>query len=119
MLRFMENSVRDNAIDEELSEIMDIVDTIKSNPEERKRYMGLMGVIEYERRDAYEEGRKEGHESGYQSGHEEGQVAGAISNCKFVKLDRESAKKAIMEQFALASDDAEQYMKRYWDEADK
>ena len=114
-------------VDDELSEIMDIVDTIKSNPKERRRYMGLMGVIEYERRDAYEEGRKEGHESGYQSGHEsgyqsgheEGQVAGAISTCKFVKLDRESAKKAIMEQFVLASDDAEQYMKRYWDEADK
>ena len=69
--------------------------------------MGLMGVIEYERRDAYEEG------------HESGQVFGAIRNCKFLKLDRESAKKAIMEQYALASDDAEEYMKRYWDEADK
>ncbi len=36
-----------------------------------------------------------------------------------MKLDRESAKKAIMEQFALVSADAEEYLKRYWDEADK
>lgn len=100
LLRFMENSIHDNAVDDELSEIMDIVDTIKSNLEERKRYMGLMGVIEYERRDAYEEG----------------QVAGAIKAYKFMKADKESVKKAIMEQFELASSDAEEYMKRYWDE---
>ena len=60
LLRFMESSVRDNAVDDELLEVMDIVDIIKSNPEERKRYMGLMGVIEYERRDAYEEGLIQG-----------------------------------------------------------
>lgn len=120
LLRFMENSIRDNAVDDELSEIMEIVDTIKSNPEERKRYMGLMGVIEYERRDAYEEGRESGyqsgHELGYQSGHEEGQVAGAIKAYKFMKADRESVKKAIMEQFELVSADAEEYLKCYWDE---
>lgn len=98
---FVEKSVRGNAVDDELVKIMDIVNTIKSNPEERKRYMGLMGVIEYERRDAYEEG----------------QIRGAVKNCKIMEVDKEKAKRAIMEQFSVKSDEAEEYMKRYWNES--
>jgi len=111
LLCFMEKSVRDNAVDEELVEMMDIVDTIKGNPEERKRYMGLMGVIEYERRDAYEEGQ----ESGFKSGIEEG-LRRTIQTCKSMKADRVQVKSAIMEQFALTEDKAEEYLKRYWKE---
>ena len=104
LLHFMENPVRDNAVDDELTAIMDIVDVIKSDPEERKRYMGLMGVIEYERRDAYQEGQ------------EEGLVHGAIKTLKFIKTDREKAKNTIIEQFAITPIEAEEYMNRYWNE---
>ena len=50
LLDFLENPVRDNAVDEELLAIMKIVDFVKSDPEERKRYMGIMGVIDYEKK---------------------------------------------------------------------
>jgi len=113
LLYFMENSVRDNAVDDELAEIMDIVDTVKSNPEERKRYMGLMGVIEYEKRDAYEEGL----EVGRQSGLEEGVIQGMILGSKFNGADRDKTKEDISSQFSLTEDKAEEYMKRYWDES--
>ena len=49
----------------------------------------------------------------------------AFSDCTTIGLviarysTEENAKKAIMEQSALVSADAEEYMKRYWDEADK
>ena len=99
LLRFMESSVRDNAVDGELAKIMDIVDIIKSNPEERKRYMGLMGVIEYERRDAYEEGL----------------IQGIILGGKSNGVGREKVKSDICRHFSCDADKAEEYMKRYWD----
>lgn len=102
----MENPIRDNAVDEELSEILDIVDTVKGDPKERGRYMGIMGVIDYERRDAYEAG----HESGFQ----EGLIQGAIETCKFMKADRETTKAAIIGQFSITKEKAEEYLNLYW-----
>jgi len=111
LLAFMENPICDNAVDEELSKILNIVDAVKSNPEEKRRYMGIMGVIDYEKRNAYENGRA----VGYQSGLQEGQIQGSIEFCKFKKTDRETTKADIMLQFSLEEKDAEEYMKKYWD----
>lgn len=110
---FMENSIRDNAVDEELSEIMNIVDSVKSDPEERRRYMGIMGVIDYEKRDAY----NKGHSTGFQEGLNEGLIQGAILNSKFNGTDREKTRETIMKQFSLEEGEAEEYMLSYWDEA--
>lgn len=98
LLTFMENPIYDNAVDKELSEILNIVDTVKMNPEERGRYMGLMGVTDYERRDA----------------NEEGQIQGSIKTCKFMNTDRETAKEAIITQFSLTEEKAEEYLNLYW-----
>lgn len=130
LLIFMENPIRDNAVDEELLSILGIIDTIKGDPKESDRYMGIMGVIDYERRDAYEDGHatgyEDGHASGYQDGHEEGReegrkeghkegrIQGAVENCKFMNADRDTAKAAIMRQFAVTEDKAEEYLKLYW-----
>jgi len=102
LLTFMENPIRDNAVDEELLSILGIIDTIKGDPKESDRYMGIMGVIDYERRDAYEDG------------HEEGRIQGAVENCKFMNADRDTAKAAIMKQFSVTEDKAEEYLKLYW-----
>lgn len=102
-LTFMENPTSDNAVDEELSEILNIVDTVKSNPEERRRYMGIMGVIDYEKRDAYEEG------------FEQGLIQGAIQTAKSLGANREQTKIAVMTQFSLEESGAEEYINKYWD----
>jgi len=65
---------------------------------ERERYMGIMGVIDYEKRDAFEAG----------------EIKGAIDNCKFLKLDKEKTKHAIIMQFSLTEDTAENYLNLYW-----
>ena len=101
-LTFMDNPIRANAVDKELTDILGIVDNVRSDPKERGRYMGIMGVIDYERRDAYEEGL------------EKGQMRGIIETCKFMKTDREIAKVAIMEQFSITEDKAEEYLNLYW-----
>ena len=95
----MENPIRENAVDEDLSEIMDIVDTIKSDPEERKRYMGNMGVIDYEKRGAYEKG----------------EIQGVIQTCKSMNADKKEAKEKVMEQFLVDEDKAKEYIILYWD----
>jgi len=102
LLAFMEEPTRDKAVDEELLQLLNIVATVKSNPEERRRYMGIMGVIDYEKRDAYESGRAEG-------------ICGAIQMAKEFGADKEKVKISIMDKFALADEEAEEYMTQYWD----
>ena len=98
LLTFLDNPIPVNAVDEELLAIQHIIYTVKSDSETRKRYMGIMGVIDYERRDAFEAG----------------QIQGAISTCKFMELTREQTKEAIMKQFSIPENMAENYLNLYW-----
>jgi len=97
-LTFMENPCRDNAVDNELLAILDIIDTVKADPKERERYMGIMGVIDYEKRDAFEAG----------------EIKGAIEAYKLVNMNREQTKNAIMKQFSIPKDWAEDSLNLYW-----
>ena len=106
LLTFLDNPIPANAVDEELLAIQHIIDTVKSNSETRKRYMGIMGVIDYERRDAYEAGEK--------SGLQEGIIQGAINTCKFMNLSKEQTKENIIKQFSLPENIAEDYLNLYW-----
>jgi len=106
LLTFLENSTPTYAVDEELMAIQKIIDTVKCDSETRKRYMGIMGVIDYERRDAFEAGEKLGIQTG--------QLQGAISNSKFMNLTKEQTKENIMKQFSLPENIAEDYLNLYW-----
>ena len=106
LLTFLDNPIPANAVDEELLAIQHIIDTVKSDSETRKRYMGIMGVIDYERRDAFEAGEK--------SGLQEGIIQGAISNSKFMNLTKEQTKENIMKQFSMPENIAEDYLSLYW-----
>jgi len=121
LLNFMEHSTRENAIDTDLSDIMDIVDTAKKDPKERGRYMGIMGVIDYEKRDSYNEGvefgRSEGIELGRSEGIELGRSEGirvTINTCKTLKQDMPATKSLIMTQFNLTNEKADEYINLYW-----
>ena len=61
----------------------------------------FMGVIEYERRDAYEEGL----------------IQGIILGGKSNGGEREKVKSDICRQISCEADKAEEYMKRYGDES--
>ncbi len=113
LLNFMEKSVRDNAVDEELSEIMDIVDLAKSDPKERRRYMGIMGVIDYEKRDSYNEGVASGRSEGIELGRAEG-IQAVINTCKLLGQDTDQTKSHIINQFDLTTEKANEYINLYW-----
>ncbi len=94
LLTFLDNPIPVNAVDEELLAIQHIIDTVKSDSETRARYMGLMNVIDYEKRDA--------------------SIAGAINTYKFLNYDKHQTKEAIMKQFSLPENMAENYLNLYW-----
>ena len=105
LLNFMEHSTRENAIDTDLSDIMDIVDTAKKDTKERGRYMGIMGVIDYEKRDSYNEGVEFGRSEG---------IRITINTCKTLKQDMPATKSLIMTQFNLTNEKADEYINLYW-----
>ena len=122
LLTFMENSTSDNAVDSDLLEIQKIIGNIKSDPKTRERYMGIYGVIDYEKRDSYEEGMKtgeeigfkEGHASGLKEGHASGLIQGTINAFKSLHLDQEHTKQHLLKEYNLTIEKAEEYLKLYW-----
>lgn len=103
LLAFMEKSDRYHAVDGELSKIMDVIDAVKSSPEERKRYMGILSVVDYEKRDARQAGI----------------IQGTIQTCHSLGIERHVTKEKIMEQFTLDENRAEEYLMLYWNEKSK
>lgn len=105
LLTYMENTDAANAVDEELLQIQSIVDDVKGSNEERERYMKLYGVIDYEKRDSFEEGREVGLQEG---------IKGTINTCKSFGADRERTKEELKKNYALTDKEAEDYLNIYW-----
>ena len=101
-LAYMENTTVSNAVDKELLELQEIVNNVKSKEDVGERYMTLQEMIDYEKRDSYEDGLKDGH------------IRGIIEAYHHLSDNRNKTKEKIMEQFQLSSEQAEQYLDLYW-----
>ena len=104
-LTYMEHTTLENAVDEDLLEIQKIVDSVKTDSRERERYMTYQEVLYYEKRDS--------HDAGYQIGREEG-IKGVINAYKSLNASNEQAKRALIEQFNLTEEKADEYLHLYW-----
>lgn len=101
-LTYMENTTLSNAVDKELLELQEIVNNVKSKEDVGERYMTLQEMIDYEKRDSYEEGLKDGH------------VRGIIEAYQSLGIERNQTKEKIMEQFSLTAEQADEYLNLYW-----
>ena len=101
LLAYMEHTTLSNAVDEELLELHRIISNVKSKEDIGERYMTLQEMIDYEKRDSYEDGREDG-------------IKGSIHICKSLNLDKAQTKEKLLEQFALTEEQAEEYLKLYW-----
>lgn len=101
LLNFMENSSEENAVDSDLCKIQGILDVIRNNEEVGERYMTWEDVIEYEKRDSYEDGRKSGLEQGLEQG-----INALISTCRELGVSNEEIIAKLMEKFSLTEDEA-------------
>ena len=97
----MEHTTKVNAVDEELQEIQKIVDKVKSRSDVKERYMTLQEVIDYEKRDSYEEGVEFG-------------IQGTIATCKSLHQDKSQTKAHLISHFQLTEDKADEYLNLYW-----
>ena len=108
-LTYMENTTLSNAVDKELQELQEIVNNVKGREDVGECYMTLQEMIDYEKRDSYEDGLKNGHKNGLDNG-----IKGSINICKSLNLDRTQMKEKLLEQFSLTEEQAEEYLNLYW-----
>ena len=94
LLNFMENSNEENAIDSDLCKIQEILDVIRNNEEVGERYMTWEDVIEYEKRDSYEDGKKSGLEQGF------------IKACREFGKSNDEIIHLLIEKFSLTKEEA-------------
>ena len=117
LLTFMENTGSDNAVDEELANIQRIVDKVKSRSDVKERYMTLQEVIDYEKRDSYEEGVEIGRAEGIELGRSEGielGIRGIISTCRSLKQSQLETRDLLSTQFNCSKEKADEYINLYW-----
>ena len=69
--------------------------------------------MKVQRKEAMEEGRKEGRKEGVQQGIRTG-ISVLISACRDFGKSRKETCECLMKKYALSSEDAEAYMKEFW-----
>ena len=105
LLTYKENTTLSNAVDKELLELHEIISNVKSKEDVGNRYMTLQEMIDYEKRDSYEDGLKDGLKNG---------IMATINICKSLNLDNTQTKDKIVEQFSVTEEQADKYLNLYW-----
>lgn len=128
LLRFLANTNTTNAIDEELSDIQQIIDEIKQNAKVGEKYMHFLTYEEYAQLAAergyengfdlgYDSGYGSGYDSGYDSGLEkgkyEGEIFGAIKTLKSLSYNNKQVKISLIKDFHLTDEQADTYLSQY------
>ena len=128
LLRYLEETVPENAVDEELREMQTIVGKVKHRKDVGEHYMTLQEIIDFEKQYSYEDGLEAGRESGLREGMEAGRESGlkegletgfmngitaAIRMLKDLHIPEPAACRSLAEQFHLTEEEAAEYMKQY------
>ena len=81
LLQYFSSSKKANVTDAELEQLHSIVENAKHNQEVGKRYMTLQDMIDYEKKESYEDGVAFGREEGREEGRKEGRNEARKVNC--------------------------------------
>ena len=127
LLRYLEETVPENAVDEELREMQTIVGKVKHRKDVGEHYMTLQEIIDFEKQYSYEDGLEAGREYGLREGMEAGRESGlkegletgfmngitaAIRMLKDLRIPESAACRSLAEQFHLTEEEAAEYMKQ-------
>ena len=105
LLRYLEETKPENAVDEELREVQDIVGKVKHRKDVGEHYMTLQEIIDNEKKYSYEDGKEIGRQEGLEN---------SIRMLKNLNVSETDAYASLMEQFSLTEEKAAEYMKRFW-----
>ncbi len=105
LLKYMEDTSEANAIDEDLAEIQKHVTDVKSIKEVGIRYMTMQEMIDYEKRDSFNEGKTTGIALGAKA---------VIQTIKSLHGDKAQAKSSLIDQLFITETKADEYLNLYW-----
>ena len=101
LLKYFMESTDANAVDSELEAIQHVVSGIKKDREVGERYMTLDDVINYEKRDSFNEGVECGRKAGLEEGTDK-----FISACRKMNHSDDDIINQLIEEFSLTKKEA-------------
>ena len=121
LLHYMERSVSENAVTQELKELHRMVTAIRQDGEAGLAYMKSFEIEQRIRKEGIKEGIREGIQQGIKEGREEGRSAGLTEGRmeEIVELGRqfdrpeEEILRLLQEKLKLSREQAEDAMQRY------
>ena len=105
LLQYFSDSNTGNVTDAELEHLHSIVEHAKHNQEVGKRYMTLQDMIDYEKKESFEDGMALGIEKGRDEG-----IFAFISLAKEMNLSKELILDQLMQKFSLTKEEAANYL---------
>ena len=109
LLQYFSSSKKANVTDAELEQLHSIVENAKHNQEVGKRYMTLQDMIDYEKKESYEDGVAFGREEGREEGRKEGILA-LINSLSELNIPTEQIEEQLMQKFSLTKEEAQAYL---------
>ena len=109
LLQYFSDSDTRNVTDTDLEHLHSIVENAKHNQEVGKRYMTLQDMIDYEKKESFEDGIALGREEGREEGRKEGILA-FIGFAEEMKLSATQICEQLMRKFALTMEEAKTYL---------
>ena len=109
LLQYFSSSKKANVKDAELERLHNIVENTKSQRKVGNRYMTLQDMIDYEKKESYEDGVALGREEGKAEGRNEG-IRAMIASLRKFGVTEEKIYNEIMQNFSLSSEEVKTYL---------
>lgn len=109
LLQYFSDSNTPNVTDTDLEHLHSIVENTKHNQEVGNRYMTLQDMIDYEKKESFDDGVALGREEGRKEARKEG-IRVLIGSLKDLNISSEQILEQLMQKFALSMDDAKTYL---------
>ena len=113
LLQYFSKSDTSNATDADLEHLHSIVENAKHKQEVGKRYMTLQDMIDYEKKESFDDGvalgRSEGREEGKAEARKEGILA-LVSSLTEFNVPTEQILNQLMQKFSLTEEEAKTYL---------
>ena len=109
LLQYFSDSNTPNVTDTDLEHLHSIVENTKSNQKVGNRYMTLQDMIDYEKKESFDDGVALGREEGREEARKEG-IRVLIGSLKDLNIPSEQILEQLMQKFALSMEDAKTYL---------
>ena len=105
LLQYFSSSKKANVKDAELERLHSIVENTKSQRKVGNRYMTLQDMIDYEKKESYEDGVALGREEGKAEG-----IRAVVASLKEFSIPEEQILNQLMQKFSLPMEEAKTYL---------